>query len=98
MHPARGPKLAHAGINDGIAGKSPFPSPQLAAAGIPDPGKLLELGAHGLFWRRAVVCEHVIGKLAPADFREEHRRTAVGWKHTRPPARSLDRSPNLTRA
>ncbi len=69
MHPTGGPKLAHAGIDDGVTGVATFPCAERGRVGAPGEGFIFRT-------ERAIggvgeVIEQMVGELAPADFAEK---------------------------
>ncbi len=75
VHPAGGPQLAHAGIDDGNARLAALPCAQIVGVVVrPAPGKPAEpVAVQRLLGGLREVIEQVVGKLAPAQLPNEVR-------------------------
>src|SRR5262249_37877844 len=69
MHHAGVPELAHAGIDDGIAGAPVLP--RLQRPGVALPGEVVKGGLQVLLGEVRVVEQQVSAELAPAQFAQE---------------------------
>ena len=69
VHPPRGPEFPHACVDDGIAGLAALPALEMVA--VRPPWKAGEGFAERRVGERRVVCEEVIGELAPQQLLEE---------------------------
>ena len=96
VHPAGGPELTHAGIDERIAGATALPASQ--SLRVAPPGEVGECGTEGRTGGGRVVMEKMVGEFAPVDLAQEglHALDRSGGPVGR--RRALRRHDDLSRA